>query len=73
MSAVSSRKVGDAVRRNRARRRARELFRRNKDLLKTPMDMLLITRAEMVEAPWSLLQEQYAAFIASLPKEASGR
>ncbi len=36
MSAISSRKVGNAVRRNRARRRARELFRLNKDLIKSP-------------------------------------
>ena len=73
MSAVSSRKVGDAVRRNRARRRARELFRRNKDSLKTPMDMLVITRAEMVEASWPTLREQYRAFLDSLPRTLSKR
>ncbi|MBN1939449.1 MAG: ribonuclease P protein component [Candidatus Aminicenantes bacterium] len=73
MSAVSSRKVGDAVRRNRARRRARELFRRNKDLLNTSMDMLIITRADMVEAPWAALRDQYLAFLASLRREAPAR
>ncbi len=73
MSAVSSRKVGDAVRRNRARRRARELFRRNKDSLKTPMDMLIITRADMVRASWAVLRDQYAAFLSSLQREVPGR
>jgi ribonuclease P protein component len=73
MSAVSSRKVGDAVRRNRVRRRARELFRRNKDSLKTPMDMLVITRAEMVEASWPLLRDQYEAFLASLRRKGPPR
>ena len=73
MSAVSSRKVGNAVRRNRARRRARELFRRNKNLLKMPLDMLFITRAELVDAPWPLLCDQYAAFLSSLPREKPAR
>jgi len=37
------------------------------------MDMLVITRAEMVEAAWPLLREKYADFLASLPREAPGR
>jgi len=73
MSAVSSRKVGNAVRRNRARRRARELFRRNKGLLTMSLDMLIITRAEIADAPWPRLREEYAAFLSSLPRESSGR
>ncbi|HNQ81373.1 MAG: ribonuclease P protein component [Acidobacteriota bacterium] len=73
MAAVSSRKVGNAVRRNRARRRARELFRRNKESLKMSLDMLLITRAECADAPWPQLCEQYAAFLASLAREKSLR
>ncbi|MHB8054547.1 MAG: ribonuclease P protein component [Candidatus Aminicenantales bacterium] len=69
MSAVSSRRVGNAVRRNRARRRARELFRRNKDLIKTPMDMLFITRADFVDATWPVIRAQYADFLAALSGE----
>lgn len=73
MSAVSSRKVGNAVRRNRARRRARELFRRNKDLIKTPMDMLFIVRADFVDAPWPVLRGQYGEFLARLSGEKAVR
>jgi ribonuclease P protein component len=73
MSAVSSRKVGNAVRRNRARRRARELFRRNKDLIKTPMDMLFITRADFVEAPWPVLRGLYGEFLAAISRDKSTR
>jgi len=73
MSAVSSRKVGDAVRRNRARRRARELFRRNKSRLAGPVDMLIITRSDLVDAPWSKLQEQFLVHLSSLARETSSR
>jgi ribonuclease P protein component len=73
MSAVSSRKVGNAVRRNKARRRARELFRRNKDLVKKPVDMLIIARADLVDAAWPLLRAQYLADLDSLARENSGR
>jgi ribonuclease P protein component len=61
MSAVASRKVGDAVRRNKARRRARELFRRNRALLTVPMDILVIAKARANEAAFSELREQYHA------------
>ncbi len=61
MSAVSSRRVGNAVRRNRARRRARELFRRNRDLLTYPMDILVIAKAAVHGAAFAELQEQYRA------------
>ena len=73
MSAVSSRKVGNAVRRNKARRRVRELFRRNKDLLKTPVDMLIITRADLVDAPWPVLRGQYLADLDALSRGNSAR
>ena len=61
MSAVASRKVGDAVRRNKARRRARELFRRNKALLTIPMDILVIAKARANGAAFGELREQYQA------------
>ena len=59
MSAVASRKVGDAVRRNRARRRARDLFRRNRALLTFPMDILVISKAGANRASFEELQGQY--------------
>jgi ribonuclease P protein component len=68
MAAVASRKVGGAVERNKARRRAKELFRRNKVLIVRPVDMVVIARKSMVEAPWPDLRDD---FLASL--EAVGR
>jgi ribonuclease P protein component len=56
---VASRKVGNAVARNRAKRWMRELFRRNKDLLEYPVDLLIVASAAMKEATWTELEEQY--------------
>jgi ribonuclease P protein component len=56
---VASRKVGNAVARNRAKRRMRELFRRNKDLLRSPLDLLLVASPAIREAVWADLEESY--------------
>ncbi|MCK7489713.1 MAG: ribonuclease P protein component [Anaerotruncus sp.] len=50
LAVVASRKVGPAVVRNRVKRRFRELFRRNKELLREPLDLIVITRPESGEA-----------------------
>jgi ribonuclease P protein component len=59
MAVVASRKVGNAVQRNRIRRRAKELFRRNKELLTSPLDLLLITKKDSVTASWADLHRRY--------------
>ncbi|HUU37313.1 MAG TPA: ribonuclease P protein component [Candidatus Desulfaltia sp.] len=56
---VASRKVGNAVTRNRAKRWMRELFRRNRDLLEHPVDLLIVATAAMKEATWAELKESY--------------
>jgi ribonuclease P protein component len=56
---VASRKVGDAVARNKAKRWMRELFRRNKDLFPQPVDVLIVATAAMKEASWAELREDY--------------
>jgi len=56
---VASRKVGNAIARNRAKRWMRELFRRNKDLLVYPVDLLIVATAAMREAAWPDLRESY--------------
>lgn len=59
---VASRRLGDAVRRNRAKRRVRELFRR------TPfdgngVDLIVIPRRELVDAPYSTLETDFQTAI----------
>lgn len=61
MAAVSSRKVGGAVQRNKARRRARTLFRANKSGLAVPMDLLVIAKKGIDEAAWCDVRDQYLA------------
>jgi ribonuclease P protein component len=56
---VASRKVGNAVARNKAKRWMRDLFRRNKELLRSPVDLLIVASAAIREATWAELEESY--------------
>lgn len=65
---IASRKVGGAVIRNRAKRRVRELFRRqDREAARRgrPMDLVVIARRALAEAPW---REVEADFVAALRK-----
>lgn len=53
MTVVAGRKVGGAVRRNRAKRRLREALRQTR--LPEGLDLVVVARAEAVTAPWSAL------------------
>ena len=57
---VASRKLGDAVRRNRAKRLIREMFRH----LETPaagVDVVVIPRRELFDAPFTDLERDFQA------------
>jgi len=56
-------RVGGAVLRNRLRRRIREIFRRNRDLLPRPVALVVHVRPEAARAPFSELREEYRTVI----------
>jgi ribonuclease P protein component len=66
LAVVTSKKVGNAVHRNEIRRRARALFRRNKDLLIYPLDILLIAKKDIRLAGWRDMRDQYFSALQSI-------
>jgi ribonuclease P protein component len=54
---AATRKMGPAVDRNRAKRLARELFRRHK--IDAGLDVIIVPRREMVDAPFATLEADY--------------
>jgi ribonuclease P protein component len=55
---AASRKFGAAVERNRAKRLAREIFRRHK--IMNGLDVIIVPRREMLHAPFASLESDYA-------------
>ena len=66
LAVVASRKVGSAVVRNRVKRRFRELFRREKGLLKEPLDLIVIARPESGQAAWGELRDAYISALTTI-------
>ena len=58
---AATRKIGSAVERNRAKRRARELFRRRKQI--GGLDIVIVPRREMLDAPFATLEAEYVALL----------
>ena len=67
LGVAASRKLGAAVRRNRAKRLSRELFRRHKVGLAfaapVGLDVVIVPRREMLDAPFSALEADYTRII----------
>lgn len=59
LGAVTSRKIGNAVARNRARRLLREAFRLHQNALPSPVDLVLVARASIVGKKFSDVERDY--------------
>ncbi|MEE8259857.1 MAG: ribonuclease P protein component [Nitrospinaceae bacterium] len=55
---IASRKVGNAVNRNRAKRKIREIFRRHKNLGGQDMDIVVISARKLVNLPYAILEQK---------------
>ncbi|MDY0231731.1 MAG: ribonuclease P protein component [Candidatus Saccharicenans sp.] len=66
MAVVVSKKIGKATVRNRIKRRFKELFRRNKHLLRQPCDLIFIAQKEIPKLSWEELQAEYKSMISRL-------
>ncbi|MEN6559176.1 MAG: ribonuclease P protein component [Acidobacteriota bacterium] len=66
LAVVASRKVGSAVVRNKVKRRFRDLFRRNKGLLGTPLDLIVVARPEAGTAAWPDLRDSYLSSLTTI-------
>lgn len=58
---AATRKIGGAVGRNRAKRRVRDLFRRHRPA--DPVDMVVIPRKELIDAPFDRVEADYVAIL----------
>jgi ribonuclease P protein component len=56
---ASTQAVGNAVLRNRAKRRMREIFRRHQDLLPASIDLMLVARSQVNNWPFAQIDRAF--------------
>jgi len=75
LGVAASRKLGAAVKRNRAKRLARELFRCHKPAfeVQSGWDVVIVPRREMLDAPFAALEADYTRALAEGRHHGPGR
>lgn len=63
-----TRKIGNAVERNRCKRILREIFRQNKTLLITPYDLVFNVKKAMIEASFLDIKTEFLRLLNFLKK-----
>jgi ribonuclease P protein component len=61
LGVAATRKLGSAVERNRAKRLAREVFRRHK--IGAGLDIVIVPRREMLDAPFASLEADFTSVL----------
>ncbi len=69
LGVVASRRVGNAIRRSRAKRLLREVFRLNQEVLPVNCDVVLMARAAIRNFDFATLQRRFCAAIHQLTLE----
>lgn len=55
---IASKKIGNAVARNRAKRRIREIFRQIKYRIEPTLDIVVISGKDMVKLPYQVIEKK---------------
>ena len=69
LGVAATRKIGSSVDRNRAKRLAREVFRRHK--MAAGLDIVIVPRREMLDAPFASLEADYHAAVQRSGRQSS--
>ena len=59
LGVIASKRVGNAVIRNRAKRLIRELFRKHKHHILIPSDIVVLARSSITKVPFTQLEHLY--------------